>query len=228
MKRKVRDFRFGYKADEAGGRFEGHASIFDVIDSYREVVVPGAFTSTISEWKAAGRFPPCLWQHFWYEPIGPIVHMEEDELGLLVRGDLLIDDVPRAREARALMKAKAVTGMSFGFDVDEEEYDSRAGILKLKKIDLWEVSVVTFPANEAAQIESVKSAFGARLPSVREFEDFLREAGFSKSHAAAIATYGLGRLRREAEGSDPKANQDGGLVERLASLICITQQEPPK
>lgn len=220
LKRKVRDFRFGYKADEAGGKFEGHASVFDVIDSYREVVMPGAFQDTISEWKSSGRFPPCLWQHFWYEPIGPITHLEEDSVGLLVRGDLLIDDVPRAREARALMKAKAITGMSFGFDVDEEEYDSRAAILRLKKIDLWEVSVVTFPANEAAQIESVKSAFGGKLPSVRDFEDFLREAGFSKSHAAAIATYGLGRLRREAESSDAKANEPGAQVERLAALIC--------
>lgn len=198
LNRKVRDFNFACKAISAKGEFEGYASVFDVIDFYKEVVMPGAFAETISAWKAKDRYPPALWQHLSYEPVGPITHMEEDDKGLFVRGHLLVDDVPRAREARALIHAKAISGMSFGFDVIDEEYDSRAGVMKLKKIDLWEVSVVTFPANEAAQIAGVKG-FNGRLPSTREFEEFLREAGFSRTHSAAIATHGLGRLQREAE-----------------------------
>lgn len=203
LKRKVRDFNFACKAVKKNGEFEGYASVFDVIDFYREVVIPGAFADTIAAWRQKDRFPPALWQHSWYEPIGPITEMEEDEHGLFVKGQLLIDDVPRAREARALIAAKAITGMSFGFDVIEDEYDSRAGVLKLNKIDLWEVSVVTFPANEAAQIEGIKG-FNGRLPTVQEFERFLCEAGFSRSHAKAIACHGLGYLQREVAGRQAK------------------------
>lgn len=196
-KRKVRDFNFACKAVKATGEFEGYASVFDVIDFYGEQVMPGAFLESIGTWAGKERFPPVLWQHSWYEPIGPITHLEEDERGLFVKGKLLIEDVPRAREARALIQAKAITGMSFGFDVLVDEMDHESGILKLKKIDLWEVSVVTFPANEEAQIDGVKG-FNGRLPSVREFETFLCEAGFSRSNAKAIASLGLGQLLREA------------------------------
>lgn len=206
LKRKVRDFNFACKAVKANGEFEGYASVFDVIDFYNEVVLPGAFEETIAAWQTKDRFPPVLWQHSWYEPIGPITAMEEDDKGLFVKGRLLLEDVPRAREARALIQAKAITGMSFGFDVLVDEMDHESGILALKKIDLWEVSVVTFPANEAAQVEGIKG-FNGRLPSVREFETFLCEAGFSRSHAKAIASHGLGYLQREVAGKQAEGAQ---------------------
>lgn len=218
LKRKVRDFNFACKAISPKGEFEGYASVYDVIDFYKEVVVAGAFAETISAWKAKDRFPPALWQHKTDEPLGPIVHMEEDTKGLFVRGQLLIEDVPRAREARALIHAKAISGMSFGFDAIDEEYDSRAGVMKIKKIDLWEVSVVTFPANEAAQIDGVKG-FNGRLPSTREFEEFLREAGFSRTHSAAIATHGLGRLQREAASQRAKGATVIDL-DAIAARVC--------
>lgn len=219
LNRKVRDFNFACKAVKASGEFEGYCSVYDVIDFYREVVVPGAFAETISSWAAKGRFPPTLWQHSWYEPLGPITHMEEDSKGLFVKGQLLVDDVPRAREARALIQAKAITGMSFGFDVLEDEYDSRAGVVKLQKIDLWEVSVVTFPANEAAQIDGVKG-FNGRLPTVQEFERFLCEAGFSRSHSKAIACHGLGYLQREVAGQRAKGTPPAAIdIDRLAERV---------
>lgn len=224
MKRKVRDFNLDVKEVSEDGEFSGYASVYDVIDAYREVVAPGAFANSLRKWNSKGRFPPALWQHRAGEPIGPFTLMREDNQGLYVEGKLLVDEVQRAREARALMKAKAIGGMSIGFNVVVEEYNSQEKLLTLKEIDLWEVSIVTFPANEAAQVEMIKSHFAGGMPNVREFEDFLREAGFSKSHAAAIASHGLGRLLREAE-SQNKGGVDVKSIVQEVFTKPITLQE---
>lgn len=214
-----RAYNFEVRAiDDDRGTFEGYGSVFDVIDSYREVVAPGAFKNTLEKWKGKGRLPPILYQHRAAEPLGAFTEMREDERGLFVKGQLLVDDIQRAREVRALLRAKAIAGMSIGFNVAEggEEYDSRAGIYTLKDVELWEVSIVTFPANEAANVESVKAQRDAaavidriraatrrgELPTVRDFEDAMREVfAFSKADATAIASLAIGKLRREA-GSD--------------------------
>ena len=224
-KRKTRDFGLEVKEVSDAGEFSGYASVYDVIDAYREVVAPGAFSNSLRKWGTKSRLPPVLWQHRSGEPVGPFTLMREDEKGLYVEGLLLVDEVQKAREARALMKAKAVTGMSIGFNVVVEEYNSKEKLLTLKEIDLWEVSIVTFPANEAAQIEAVKSFFASGLPNVREFEDFLREAGFSKSHATAIATHGLGRLLREAEGQGKGEIDAKSILDELSKSRPISLQE---
>ena len=198
------------------------------VDYYREVVVPGAFRESLETWAGKKRLPPILWQHRSGEPIGPFLEMREDDVGLYVRGQLLVSEVQRAREARALLKSGAIGGMSIGFDVVEDEYDSRSGIRSLKKVNLWEGSIVTFPANEAAQVVAVK-AWDGDLPSMSEFEDFLREAGgFSRSQAKAIAGHGLGRLLREAGGGTAS---DGGSVDvksLLADVRVLTLLEELK
>ena len=177
---------FEVKAVQEDGIFEGFGSVFGNVDSYKEIVAPGAFTESLAGWKAAGRLPPVLWQHRSGEPIGPHLSMEEQPVGLHVKGHLLVDDVQRAKEARALMKAKAVNGLSIGYVTREDSYDRVSGIRTLKKIDLWEVSVVTFPANPAAQISSVKSVIDA-IETVRDAETFLRDVGrLSNSQAAAF------------------------------------------
>lgn len=177
---------FEVKAVQEDGTFDGFGSVFGNVDSYKEIVAPGAFTETLSAWKSAGRLPPVLWQHRSGEPIGPYLEMEEKPQGLWVKGQLLVDDVQRAKEARALMKAKAVNGLSIGFVTREDSYDRVTGIRTLKKVDLWEVSVVTFPANPAAQISSVKSAIDG-IQSYAEAEAFLREVGrLSKADATGF------------------------------------------
>lgn len=213
MKRKVRDFAFEVKEISESGEFSGYASVYDVVDVYREVVARGAFDKSLNKWKSKGRLPPSLWQHRAAEPLGPHTLMREDEKGLYVEGKLLVDEVARAREARALMKAKAVGGMSIGYNVIVDEYNKETQLLTLKEVDLWEVSIVTFPANEAAVINDVKHQFGDKLPTVREFEGYLRDVGFSIAHAKAIASQGLGRLLRDAdsrngEGVDVKTMLD--------------------
>ena len=187
------------------GVFSGYGSVFHNEDSYGDVVRPGAFKKSLAEWEKKGRLPPMLWQHDGREPIGVFTKMVEDEKGLFVEGRLLIDDIPQARAAYALLKEKALGGMSIGYREILIEQDHDEKVTNLLELDLWEVSVVTFPANEEATVDSVKSALaGGGLPTLPEFEKFLRDAGFSKSQSVAIASHGLRQLLRDADDTEAK------------------------
>ena len=208
MKLKQRQFGFKIKAVEDSGAFAGYGSIFGNADAYRDVVMPGAFAKSLASWKERGALPPVLWQHRSDQPIGPFTKMAEDGQGLYVEGQLLIQDVKKAREAQALLKSGAIRGMSIGYDVPEDgmEYDGKTNVWKLTEIDLWECSIVTFPANVEASVTQIKSQIaGGKLPSVSEFEELLRDAaGFSRKQATAIASVGYAKFlnQRDAEGGD--------------------------
>lgn len=190
-----KDLSFEIKAVSDDGLFSGYASVFDNVDSYGDIVRKGAFVESISEWEAKGKMPPILWNHDPSDPIGIYTKMQEDDKGLYVEGKLLIDDVPRARQTHALMKAGVIDGLSIGYRVKEYLYNVDEEVTDLIKLSLREVSIVTFPANPETRIEAVKSRLDAgELPTLPEFEKFLREAGFSKSQATAIAGHGLRKL----------------------------------
>src|SRR5690606_37496669 len=129
---------------------------FDVTDSYNEVVAAGAVTASLADMKAKRRALPVLWQHRSEQPLGTYSKVEEDRTGLYVVGKLLTGEVGQAREAHALMKAGAVTGLSIGYIPREASYDEKTGIRTLTKVDLEEVSLVTFPANDDARIDAIK------------------------------------------------------------------------
>ena len=139
------------KMDEEAGTFTGYASVWDVLDSWGDMVIKGAFKRTIKNKKEF----PLLWSHDVSEPIG-ILTAEEDEKGLLITGQLALD-VPRASSLRSLMKIRAVKGLSIGFRTVREEFDKETGVRKLKEIDLWEVSLCVFQACPEAVIEDVKA-----------------------------------------------------------------------
>lgn len=197
----TRDVTFRVKEVSESGEFAGHASVFDVVDWYRDVVKPGAFEKTLGEWKAEGCLPPVLWQHDSYTPVGPHTLMREDEKGLYVEGRLLIADVPQAKIAHALLKTKTIRGQSIGYDVfpDGMEYDGKTNVWNLTAIDLWENSIVTFNANYEATVESVKSRLAeGKLPAPSEFEDLLRDvAGFTRKQAKKILACGYSALLRD-------------------------------
>lgn len=211
-------FPFEVKSvDEKSGVFTGYLSVFGNKDSYGDVVVPGAFAKSLAVWNGKGLLPPVLWQHRSGEPIGPFTKMSEDGAGLWVEGQLLVDDIARAREARALLKAKAISGMSIGYEVASggEDFDAKTGTNYLKELILWEGSIVTFPANDLAGVTEVKSMLLKNgLPRLKEFEDFLREAGFSKTQATAIANHGLSYLLRSESDTSAKS-----IVDDLVSAI---------
>jgi uncharacterized protein len=188
------------------GEFEGYGSVFGVVDSYSDVVVRGAFTSSLARWKEKGRLPAMLWQHQMSEPIGIYTEMREDDVGLYVKGRLLIEADPLAKRAHGHMKAGSLTGLSIGYMLEDGgyEYDKEKGIWLLKAIDLWEVSPVTFPANDEARITDVKSLLArGESPPPSKVERALREVGFSGSQAKAFMAKGYGAVSpREADAGE--------------------------
>lgn len=189
------------KSVSESGEFEGYGSVFGVKDSYDDIVVPGAFTSSLAAWKAKNALPSMLWQHQIAEPIGVYTEMREDDVGLFVKGRLLIDDDPLARRAHAHMKAGSLTGLSIGYILKDWEYDRTKEAFLLKDIDLWEVSPVTFPSNDEARVSDVKSAFArGDLPSQKSIERVLRDVGLSRTQAKAFMSGGYSTLSlRDAE-----------------------------
>ncbi len=146
-----------FKEEGEIGAFSGYASVFGNVDSYGDIVEPGAFSRTMQNRIAATGRPDfvILWNHDPHEPIGVTVEMAEDERGLRVTGQLNLG-VQRARETYALLKQGALSGLSIGYRTIKETVDA-TGIRHLKELRLYEWSPVTFPANESALIDTVKS-----------------------------------------------------------------------
>ncbi len=143
------------------GHFEGYASVFNRQDIGRDVVMPGAFRRSLAERGASGI--RMLWQHDPAQPIGTWLTIHEDARGLKVKGRLAVE-AGRAREVLALMKAGAVDGLSIGFRAVDTRRDRATGIRRLTRIELWEISIVTFPMLPEARISAVKSAHTETAP----------------------------------------------------------------
>lgn len=151
--------------DEEKGIFEAYCSVFGNVDSYGEIVDKGAFVKWLAQYFDNGvkRFPKCVWAHDWSEPIAATLECREDERGLYVKGQFVLE-VQRAREVYALMKAGVITDFSFGFSVLDYYIDEATGLIHLKEIAIYEWSPVLVGANREATLTSVKSA-------VKEGED---------------------------------------------------------
>ena len=144
------------------GVFEGYASLFGIADLGRDVVLPGAFAASLAQRGAAG--VRMLWQHDPAEPVGRWLSLREDARGLQVRGRLNLG-VARAREIAALMREGGIDGLSIGFRAIEARRDRTSGLRRLARIDLWEISIVTFPMQPDARIGAVKAASASALAS---------------------------------------------------------------
>lgn len=209
------DFAFELKAldDEAVGSFEGYASVFGETDQVNDIVAQGAFKRTLRQHRGKKRMPALLWQHDTREPIGVWKQMKEDDTGLLGKGKLFVDEIPRARQAHALMKENGLSGLSIGFRTVKSSVDDRKGVRTLLDVDLFEVSLVTFPALDSARVSAVKGH-----KTIREFESFLRdEGGYSLAAAKTIASGGFKAL------SDFRDEDAGGeraeIVQRLMARL---------
>lgn len=212
------DFRLETKSLTDAGEFEGYASTFGNVDQGGDIVEPGAFIESVVKAKSDGRVIPMLWQHDQREPIGVWKDIAEDSKGLYVKGQLVLEGDQTAQRAYGKLKAKALGGMSIGYGIPAggaAPDEKRRGVMRLSKIDLREISLVTMAMNIQARVTGVKSILEAgNLPSIREFEDFLRDAGgFSKSLATAIASKAAPLLRGEP---DAKAND---AAEFLAAML---------
>jgi uncharacterized protein len=158
---------------DTDGTVEGYASLFGEIDQARDMVMRGAFADTLA---ARGlRRIPMLFQHDPSEPVGIWLELREDHRGLFARGRL-IPDVTRGRELLSLLRAGAIDGLSIGFA--KARIDPRTRIRRIYAVDLWEISIVTFPMLTGARVRSVKRVPHARLrtdsQSVRRLAKELR------------------------------------------------------
>lgn len=203
------DIPFQIKAVSEDGLFSGYGSVANVVDSYKEIVAPGAFTESLQT-----RKPSLLWQHRSSEPIGIYTTIREDNVGLYVEGKLALKTA-RGAEAYELLKMGAISGLSIGFVAREDSYDKVSGIRTLKKVDLWEVSLVTFPANDAARVATVKSL--EAINSLSDAEAYLRDAGgLSRREATTL----IGRIKSlHGQSDSDELGELAALMQRNTSLF---------
>jgi HK97 family phage prohead protease len=218
MKMDHKAFGLEIKDVSDAGVIEGYASVFGGSpDSYGDVIAAGCFAKTLQRHKQNGTMTLMLWGHDASQPpIGVWTDMAEDGKGLWVQGEVALEDPMGARVHTAL-KRKAMRGLSIGYETRDSEVDpKKPGQRLLKEVELWEVSPVNFPAQRRAMVDNVKSILGdGTLPSLPQFEEFLREAGFSKSQATAIAGKGLSHLLRGEPGS---ASEEAAFFAALGAL----------
>lgn len=155
-----------------GCRIEGYASLFGVTDQGGDVVMPGAYDRSLARLKAGGRSVPMLWQHDAGQPIGVWDEIVEDGRGLRVKGRIL-PEVAKGREAAALVAAGAIDGLSIGYRTVTAEKDAKGQRL-LREVELWEVSLVTFPMLAEARVAAKGIEPGAEI--LRELAALFEEA----------------------------------------------------
>ena len=176
--------------------------------------MPGAFAASLKRLAGRGDKVRMLWQHDPAKPIGVWDEIREDAKGLWVRGRLL-PEVAQAREAVALIEAGAIEGLSIGYRTLRATRDEK-GRRMLAEVELWEVSLVTFPANDPARVSDVRAT---ALPSEREFERWLRrEAGLTEAQAKTVIAKGYRQVRREAMPSDEACGELLESVRRFAAI----------
>lgn len=217
------DFELKFLAET--GVFEGYAAVFGVTDKVSDRIAPGAFAASIESCRAEGRLPPLLWQHDPKEPIGVWREMREDAHGLHVKGELFVADIARAREAYKLLRENVVTGLSIGYRAKEAHREGATRVLT--GIELLEISMVTFPANDFARVRRVKSVLDeGGVPTPKEFEAFLRDAGLSRKQAKGFLAHGYKSLspREVAQGEDHEdalCREIETLAEQIRNAIRI-------
>lgn len=196
------------KTLDEGGSFSGYASVFGVQDYDGDVIVRGAFRRSIEKARESGKYPKMLWQHRPDMICGRWTEMSEDDHGLMVRGQCILE-VDEGRKAYALLKAGVLDGLSVGFNITE-----RGSGRVIEQADLWEVSLVTWGANPEALVTQVKAR-----KSARDFELFLRESGFSRKEAVAIASRGFKAIGDQSDSGAADYGELGELVRSLRKVI---------
>lgn len=218
------DFPFEVKAEDISedGTFKGYGSLFvKNPDAHGDIIAPGAFTKTLSQGGRNKTGIAMLWQHRSDQIPGVWQSLTEDSKGLATAGKLAVktrlgSDVYEIMKLAAELKTFNMS-MSIGYDPIEYEIDEKKKIRTLKEINLWEISIVTFPARLGATITQVKSIEDAKTE--RELEEVLRESGLSKSAALYVVKLCKPSLRESADGIvGPELLS--GILDSLKEVNC--------
>lgn len=218
-----------FAADDGADKmtFTGYGSVFGNVDSYGDVIEPGAFKKTIAQARKSNSWPAMLSQHGGWgmsaddmTPIGIWTDMVEDDHGLLMTGKLA--ETTRGLEAYNLLKMTprpALNGLSIGYFPRKFTQGTKPEEPRrtLHEVDLVEVSLVTFPANPKARIGSIKSGGGL---SIREIERALREAGLSANEAKGLLAKGWSAIepREAVESLDDPQKLNDAVNRAIAAL----------
>ncbi len=188
------------------GEFEGYASKFGDRDQGGDTVLKGAFHNSLKRRQAPGI--KMLWQHDPSYPIGIWDEVKEDATGLFVKGRIL-STVQKGRETLELMRAGVIDGMSIGYRTIKAMRDDATGERQLKELDLWEISLVTFPMLPSAIVTSIKGDWNKR-----DTERVLRDAGMPNAMAVKLIAGGWDAATK----SDGQGDPDDGLSDLSAQL----------
>lgn len=200
-----------------GGEFEGYASTSGNVDRGGDIVEKGAFRRSLDRYASTGKRPKMLWQHDPRKVIGVWDSMQEDEKGLFVKGRVLLD-LALGREVHTLMKAGAIDSMSIGYRTVKSDFEGpNSEIRRLTEVELFEVSLVTFPMNEMAEITNVK-----RLDHKGDVERILREAGVPGTFAKLVAMHGFDEAKAIVEGR--RDGDSDALKQALERLRASTKR----
>ena len=157
---------------DAGGRFAGYASVFNSVDDGGDIVLPGAFRASLQRRGHEGI--RLLFQHDPKEPVGIWERVAEDGFGLWVEGQL-VAGVPRADALKRLIATRAIDGLSIGFRTVKAKREPASGRRRISEIDLWEISIVTFPMLASARIGTGRTHLAPRRDELAAAISFLRQ-----------------------------------------------------
>lgn len=208
------------------GTFSGYGSVFGNIDAHGDVIARGAYAQTLKEWRAAGKWPKMLLQHGGWGmtaddllPVGQWTSMEENERGLKVEGRLFALNTERGQYIYEGLKTGELDALSVGFMIREAKEGTRPGEPRrtITNIDLKEVSIVLFGANDKARIGRVKSL---TTDEIRDLEASLRDADMSRSDAVKAVAAFRKWLQRDVEAPTiaPRDEDAPEMAELIRSL----------
>lgn len=203
MKTEIKEIQLEFKSLDEKGTFIAYGATFGNEDLGGDVVVKGAFAKSLQDTPAEKVY--MFYNHDSKEIIGEYTSIKEDEHGLVIEGRLFVDDIKRAQETYFLMKKNLIRKFSIGYQIIKKSFES--GKRMLEEIKLIEVSPVTFPMNPEAELLGVKSMNINEYKTIRDFEEGLRDSGFSKKEALEYIS-GVKELLRDSEEPKEEPKQD--------------------
>ena len=214
------------KASEAPGAFSGYGAVFNNLDAYGDMIAEGAFGESLKEWEDRGKWPPMLLQHggglfggsaMDMLPIGEWTEMGENRTGLKVSGKLFALSTERGQYTYEGLKSGVLDGLSIGFKTRQFVAGTKPGEpdRTITDIDLWEVSIVTFPANPKARVTGVKSL---NVEQSRELEGILRDGGLSRADAR-IGVVAFKRWLQCDAGAPESTLRDAAMPDDVQAIL---------
>lgn len=219
------------------GQFRALVSVFGNVDSYGDVVMPGAFTDTLAAWEKSGDPIPVIWTHKWDDPfahIGHVVKATETADGLEVVGQIDLDE-PYAAKVYSLLKGRRINQFSFAFDVDDGGWGERKAdgdddnassqeVYELRKLSLHEVGPCLLGVNRATELRDIKAA------QAEQIRDIVRAELAKTTGAPAPASKGTSSQVQEPRDDTPAPNPGKSDPPRLnpASVHALLTTHLPE